>query len=410
MPKRRYELPSFQDLNKKQDAILRLPQKGVHLVIGGPGTGKSVVALIKAKALKNSFKSGEKLIFLTYNKVLKNSITELIEEIEVQTSHSWLGLTYHHLCSNCPPETRPIVDSVSERDCFLPQKKDTKVTSSINGYSYDYEKIKSFFDSQYQSELTNVHIVVDEAQDMPADFYESMIRLGYSNIFLVADQNQTITSVNSSIRELQNVLGLTRNEVIELDENYRNSTPIATLAGYFHTDLSSPKPKIPERPSLDTPQLLNFRNIQQCYSIILREYDNDPSKLIGLIVANENKRAWYEKHLQSTEIQRDNDKPFVRSYSSSFKQEPEMKFNESGIIVLTDKSAKGLEFDKVYIILESFNIVGNDDIGMKKRFYVMASRAKEKLTFLKYFEYESPVVELLPKDEAILKRRELNNV
>lgn len=410
MPKRKYELPNFQDLNKKQDAVLRLPNEGSHLVVGGPGTGKSVVALMKVKKLYNSFRSDEKLIFLTYNKVLKNSTEELVGKLEAQTSHSWLGKTFYDLCKNCPSENRPASDHYHMQECFLPEKKENERTSSADSYFYDYKKIKDFFDTQYKNQLTQVFIIVDEAQDMPVDFYEAMLCLGHSNILLVADQNQTITNQNSTTKELKTVLDLESDEVVKLDENYRNNTPIAILADHFYTDLTSPRPKIPNRPSIDTPQLLNFHNTQQCYSAILREYDNDPTKLIGLIVASEIKRESYESYLKSTEIERDNDKPFVRSYSSQMKQEPDMQFSESGIIVLTDKSAKGLEFDSVFIILEDFKIFGADDIGMKKRFYVMVSRAKDKLFFLKHVLYKSPVVDLLPDDENILKRRVLNNV
>ncbi len=38
-------------LNKDQDAALALPLEGQHLIIGGPGTGKSVVALLRARRL-----------------------------------------------------------------------------------------------------------------------------------------------------------------------------------------------------------------------------------------------------------------------------------------------------------------------------------------------------------------------
>ena len=47
MAKRYFKLPRVQDLNKGQDSVLMLPKKGQHLIVGGPGTGKSVVALLR---------------------------------------------------------------------------------------------------------------------------------------------------------------------------------------------------------------------------------------------------------------------------------------------------------------------------------------------------------------------------
>ena len=49
MTKRKFELPGIQDLNKEQEAVRALPTEGQHLIVGGPGTGKSVLALIRAR-------------------------------------------------------------------------------------------------------------------------------------------------------------------------------------------------------------------------------------------------------------------------------------------------------------------------------------------------------------------------
>ena len=55
--KREFKLPSVEDLDKKQDVILRLPEDGIFLVTGGPGTGKSVVSLIRRNRVKKYFLS-----------------------------------------------------------------------------------------------------------------------------------------------------------------------------------------------------------------------------------------------------------------------------------------------------------------------------------------------------------------
>ena len=52
--KREFKLPSVEELDKKQDVILRLPEDGIFLVTGGPGTGKSVVSLIRRNRVKKS--------------------------------------------------------------------------------------------------------------------------------------------------------------------------------------------------------------------------------------------------------------------------------------------------------------------------------------------------------------------
>ena len=61
--KREFKLPSVEDLDKEQDVILRLPEDGIFLVTGGPGTGKSVVSLIR----RNRVKKSKNYINLDYN-------------------------------------------------------------------------------------------------------------------------------------------------------------------------------------------------------------------------------------------------------------------------------------------------------------------------------------------------------
>ncbi len=60
--KREFKLPSVEDLDKEQDVILRLPEDGIFLVTGGPGTGKSVVSLIR----RNRVKKSKNYIFLVF--------------------------------------------------------------------------------------------------------------------------------------------------------------------------------------------------------------------------------------------------------------------------------------------------------------------------------------------------------
>jgi DNA helicase-2/ATP-dependent DNA helicase PcrA len=49
MAKREFNLPGIQDLSKEQEDARALPKQGQHLIIGGPGTGKSVLALLRSR-------------------------------------------------------------------------------------------------------------------------------------------------------------------------------------------------------------------------------------------------------------------------------------------------------------------------------------------------------------------------
>ena len=80
MAKRRFELPGIQDLSKEQEAARALPKKDKegqglqHLIIGGPGTGKSVVALLRAQRHQ---REGDGYRFLVFNHLLDRASGQL---------------------------------------------------------------------------------------------------------------------------------------------------------------------------------------------------------------------------------------------------------------------------------------------------------------------------------------------
>jgi DNA helicase IV len=105
------------------------------------------------------------------------------------------------------------------------------------------------------------------------------------------------------------------------------------------------------------------------------------------------------------EIELDNPRPIIQSYSSKNKQDVNIDFSEGGVVVLNDKSIKGLEFDVVFVMLNGFEIYNNDEDSMRKRLYVMSSRAIKKLIFFQ--SSENDITKILPSNN-ILQRKELS--
>ncbi len=376
MGKRNFQLPGEEDLNKDQDRVLALPEDGQYLIVGGPGTGKSVVALLRA--LK--YQDNNDYVFLVYNKLLKALSRQLLNT----KSNKYLTIItwFNHAFKSITNEKS------------TPQKNN-------NGYrTPDYAAIISKYEElEYSSR--SLHIIIDEGQDMPPPFYEALVCAGYENFFIVADQNQQITDDNSNRQELTNNLGLEPKDVIELKINYRNSHPIALFASCFYTDKASPAPKLPDRESLETPVLHKQISNEKSFEMILREADRDTRKLIGVVVANNEIRLKYIHGIKKLNITLDNASPIISTYSSADTEEVNIDFSQGGIAILNDKSIKGLEFDIVYIIIDGFKIYNNDQTSMKKRLYVMSSRAIEKLALVSTQD-NSSILSLLPTDEKVM--------
>jgi DNA helicase IV len=380
--KRKFTLPGVNELNKDQDRVLRLPEKGKYLVVGGPGTGKSVVALLRALKFHNN---KNEYILLTYNRVLESFTKQLVDfELNSCTIKKWFYKLQYNLTNEMMPE--------------------------LEKYKPDYDEVISRLANLDLPEQTT-NLIIDEAQDMPPMFYETLICANFTNFFLVADQNQQITEENSSREDLTIFLGIDKKDVIELKQNYRNSQPIALLAQHFYTDVSSPLPKLPpkENRSLDIPILYTYNHIDQCAKTILLEADKDNRKLIGVIMESTQSRQRIFNLLSNFSIELVNQKPQISTYTSEYKQNVNINFDYGGIVVLCDKSVKGLEFDIVYIFIDDFMINNNDLDAIKKRFYVMTSRAREKLILFKSAEYRGDIEAILPEDKNILIREKLKN-
>ena len=382
MTKRVNELPQLHNLTKQQQKILRLPLDGQYLVVGAPGTGKSVIALHRMKKYEGQ-KSQPKV--LTFNHVLASHTSQLFS-CDPSTAMKWLYQIQYKLTTKYMPER-------------------TSPSNVKKQFNPDYDQLKTIFRDYYKKEPIQ-DLIVDEGQDLPPGYYESLMELGFENFFIVGDQNQQITENNSSRQDLEMVLGLSSCDVIELDENFRNTGPIALFCQHFHTDRASPLPTLPDRPSLLKPTLINYLTVNSCVETILRSADRDTGKLIGVIVATETRREDYVNKLSTMDIKRDNEKPIISSYSSNQKHKNiNINFSMGGIVVLCDKSVKGIEFDSVYIILDGLKMTGSNEDLMRKRLYVMASRAKDELFLMQNASYPNVEVEaLLPKETHILER------
>ena len=396
MAKRKFRLPGVEDLNKDQDRVLRLPEDGQFLIVGGPGTGKSVVALLRAM----KFSDGNDCIFLTYNRVLSSATNQLAQ-----------GLNSNTLISFFNEELRAILKPIKNE---LIQDKDNNKEQIqncnsilIKNFGYDYKKIDKFLqDNDFEPTETTRHLIIDEGQDMPPGYYERLIDFGYENFFIVADQNQQLeANENSSREDLTIVLGLEVKGVIELVQNYRNSHPIALVAQHFFTDKSSPKPELPEvsKAALGTPILYEYKDFHQCIKFILREADRDLTNLIGVVVAKTTILDICKRELEGVEIELDNEKPKIQSYKTG--QAVEIDFGEGGVVVLNAGSIKGLEFDVVFVMLNGFEIYNNNEDSMRKKLYVMSSRAIKKLIFFQ--SSSNNITKILPSDK-ILQRKRLN--
>ncbi len=414
-------IPAFDDLSEEQKKILlEMDLAENALVVGPPGTGKTVMAMLRARQVVDG--SNETATLIMYNKVLvaySNSYDggEFQKKVDVRTYHSWGIKIWKQISGQYWP---PIIEGLSRFD-------------------YDWRQMGP----RFRQEGVGVgHLLIDEGQDQPPDFYAALgvlTAMDDSSVCVVADENQRLNErENSSIGDIRNNLGslAVLNEA-KLTRNYRNSRPIAKLARKFYVGLESGIPELPEGPTSEgsDPYVHRSGNLNEMIERISNYANNNPTHSILVIGPKAaSVRKYFNRltsRLPSKKIEGYIKQVYLhcpkcqgtgtaeggtRSGQSGKKSKcPRCKSGKDmlhtadpGVITCChDKSMKGLEADAVFIPNFEDHALGGDDVVFEKmKFYVMFSRARR---YLEIQYLQSPQVEQSPVLRLIRNQNGMGN-
>lgn len=377
-------LPSEADLSLEQREICQAPLTGTSLVIGPPGSGKTVVAMFRKQAAS---KLGVNCEVAVHNRVLRR--------------YAGLGNTFRDWLRKWW--------KTSTAGARMPQYR-----SEGRQWVVDFERASHLLMTEYRevakSEGNWGHLILDEAQDFSQAAHTMLARVpgvifcdyeprGRPSMTILADENQRITDENSTLDEIIEAHDLLESEVYKLTKNYRNTREIAEVARYFHVGAGSGVPDLPVRRG-NKPQLILRETSDQAVSRIVNYATLHPEEEIGVLVQYRNlqKRIYNKlKHqLSSTGLK-------VQLYDSKLKNEDCLAFDEPGTItVLCYSSSKGLEFDTVFLPeLQALRLTGVDEDYAKMNLYVMCSRARSNLILMVSSDSPTPssLWTLLPSGE-----------
>ena len=201
MAKRRFALPGIQDLSKEQEAARALPNEGRHLIVGGPGTGKSVLALIRARRHQ---RERDDYLFLVFNHLLDRASVQLFGSgLASKTWIAWFLDTFKEITDQPVPRLESGSSGFKEID-----------------WAGVDEIVQALPDG---GDRPPPALVIDEGQDMPREFYSTLLDLGFKRFFIVADQNQQITEANSSRKDIEDCLVIDADKVFNLGYCFRFS-------------------------------------------------------------------------------------------------------------------------------------------------------------------------------------------
>jgi DNA helicase IV len=359
------KLPAYQALSKEQDKINNLPLNESFLVTGPPGTGKTVMALYRTKMLE---KEKTKVSLLMHSRLLSQYTSDAVGSLglngAVQTFHSWFNTFYQ-----------------TEYRCKIP---------SFGRYEYDWTAILKQLGQNPPKHTSLEYLIVDEGQDIHKNFYPIARHLSRC-ITVFADENQRLTETNSTIPDIKGFGNFRSTH--ELRKNYRNTREIADLAAHFYTGLRTGIPDPPDRRG-EKPIMTHHKQLHDTAEFIARYERNNPKQQIGVFVPYARTRDSLFNRLAVDGRTKNAPQKYVGGQG---KDAVVVDFKRPGITVLCYPSAKGLEFDTVF--LPELQDVKDDihSAEFKMKFYVLISRARESL-YLSYSGDEEPkILEAFPK-------------
>ena len=366
--------PSSADLSREQQAIYSEHLDKALLIIGPPGTGKTVMAIMRAQRMQEQ--NNETARILMHNTTLREFTHSQARDIEVETMQKYLKKKYN----------------LSSRELNHTGKYEFPWISL-------YTRTKHHLDTNQLKKIFPRQIIIDEGQDFPMELWEILseiwIKLRKENINFVpsvmADENQRLNQeANSNIDDIRNGLGLYTDcfdsfKESSLTKNYRNTQQIAAFAKHFYVGNQTETPSSEDCRSGSKPILFFHKSSNHDVLIerVLQYKINNPNKTIGILVAQNASRTRVETiglRLQGEVKKRDLSINVQYYISNSKIPLKELNFDTTNTItVLTKQSSKGLEFDCVFV--PSLNDIEYSDQGFlyAMDLYVVFHRARDQL-------------------------------
>lgn len=448
--------PNSRDLNEEQEEIyLYAPHDGRMLVTGPPGTGKTVLAVLRALEVARSRRTP---VVAMFNRVLESYTSSRVpesarkhwENIRFSTVHRLFAEMWNGLA--VPPSpgddwiylATPYAEKDDAKSCGAVWDPDSwypgrrkkgcwKVeaarffsvpeqfnrwnpraqmpTSEGQASDIDWRRFANALFAHAQKlswdSIDFDILIIDEAQDFPPEFFDLIyvISLGVlgnarkPSLMILADENQRITERNSTIEEIRAKLHINDDRHYRLTNNFRNTREIAQVARHFYAGMATGIPGLPERTGL-VPELRRCPDIASAGGRILRYAENNPQHEIGVIcLGKDASRASYFRELRRAAPA---SLP-VQTYSSveaEYRNAKELSFDTPGISIFNSRSCKGLEFDAVFIVGLQEE-AARDDMRdfLRMNLYVMTSRGRDSL-FLVWTGREGDrpaVLDLIPR-------------
>lgn len=456
----------------KQADVLSLSPEGHFVILGTAGSGKTTLAILRASMLSRAYcNENERVLLLTFNRALVTYLKSIsdneLEKVDVLNYHKfardYLEMRGKLGEKKIVPSQKKIdfiaeaieiaKENMDDDNVFTKSKehfyeeiewlqnmgirdlhtyeevdrvgrKGTRINRSKRkyyfeiyqqylhlrekeGYLYDLNDLAYYVQKELEVDdtpRTYKHIIIDEGQDFTPIMLRSLVNAipKEGSITFFGDVAQQIYGKGLSWRSA----GLTIQKTEYFKENYRNTKQIADLAleiansKYYEGEADIVSPVLPKADG-PKPALIEYPSFEkEIEDIIEKAIAASKTETVAILVrtrklANEVNDRLKNRGISPQMISRN-----LKEWS-----------DEPGISIGTYHSAKGLEFDAIFMpfcndehlpneerieALESMEEAKREDI---KLLYVGITRARRTLII----SYHGNLTDMIPKNEQLLQ-------
>lgn len=344
-------LPQLDLLTPQMRNLVNFPLHQHMLVVGAPGTWKSVVAIYRYKEL---IKQWKKVLFICFNQLLKELL--LTEVPTCKTINHWYLNQREDYFSKILKNLDSDTLQSNWFGAYIDNDSKEKIEEVMHRYNSQYDK----FDA----------IIIDEGQDLKPEILQ-WLSLITKHISIFADPNQPLKEECSDIREIEYIFQWIHKEI--LDRNFRNTKEIYEFASqkFMQWNELANNPNLTARSISDSnsiPEIRQWVNrFDDQLNLIAQFVAQHPNQTIGIFVKTRDQVEWLYQSLQWSWVN-------LSMYHEKNKSNYSSKKN---ILLTTYTSAKWLEFDIVILLI-------GKDMWEKtnQKLYVLSTRAKKKLYYI----------------------------
>jgi len=350
------------DLDDIQVAVLTATLDKSCIVSGCAGSGKSVLALIKAQRIQRE--RGNNYQIIVFTKALCNYMN---------AGRKLLGLT-KEFCYHEEWRWKKELKRYANGKSYMVYKKD----DDGNKVSY---KPKSDY------------IIVDEIQDFTVDEIREFIAATQKHFFFYGDTAQSIYEGLKDTIPLSDIrldISSARNaKEAELYYNYRLPLPVAEFTYYVGVDLPPFNPDVYKSKETEMPRIIEYDSFDEQIEAIYRIIQNKNLTDVAILLPHNNDVKEVYDQLNELggnyEVRYTNEEDWRDSKDT-------LNFSSSNPKIMTYHSAKGLQFEAVFMPkLEDFEDV------QQKALYVAATRTYKYL-YMMWSDYEPDFLSDIPED------------